>query len=72
MNTSVCRNDFESLPIGVRIMPGAYALTVMPYLRSSAADASLEKITECQCSQNTKSSAPVACVRPRTANFEAE
>lgn len=47
MNTFLCRIDFDSLPMGVKMIPGAYALTVMPYyLRSSAAD--MEKTTECQ------------------------
>lgn len=72
MNTIFCRIDFERLPIGVKMIPGAYALTVMPYLRSSAAD--MDKTTEFQCSQNniSRKSKPVACVRPRTANLEAE
>lgn len=46
MITFLCRIDFDSLPMRVKMIPGAYALTVMPYLRSSAAD--MEKTTECQ------------------------
>jgi hypothetical protein len=54
--------------MGVLIADGAIALTVIWWTPSSNADAHLEHFFQTKGRDNS----PAACVRPRTANLDAE
>ena len=62
-----CRRD---LLMRVSMIPGAYALTVMPYFPNSCASKASPQFTNKDI--GSMDDIPAACVKPRTANLDAE